>query len=73
MRWGIILIKIMMNKEKKKQYDKQYRLDNKERVLEQRTLVVLPEPYFPKFTLPIVTSQSEVTGSLSNAKSTRCS
>jgi hypothetical protein len=36
MRWGIILIKIMMNKEKKKQYDKQYRLDNKERVLEKQ-------------------------------------
>jgi len=36
MRWGIILIKIMMNKEKKKQYDKQYRLDNKERISEQQ-------------------------------------
>jgi len=31
MRWGIILIKIMMNKEKRKEYQKQYYLDNKEK------------------------------------------
>jgi hypothetical protein len=36
MHWGIILIKMMMNKEERKAYNKQYNLDNKEKISERK-------------------------------------